>query len=76
MRDRFEIVHLRPGGRVEVLQSHIPRDRRDRWTRTQELARLVLRAPIEKALIADGLTYAYRSIDFPQDGFVGIREKE
>ena len=79
MRDRFEIVHMLDGGSYQTLVRSIPKKRRDRWIETERFARLCLRGRIVKDLQAVddyGLTYAYGSVDHPEDGYVGIREKD
>lgn len=78
MRDRFEIVHRKGDGSHDVLMRSVPKKWNHRWEATQQLAKVVLRGRLRKTLMAFekyGLTYAYESIEHPEDGIVGIREK-
>lgn len=79
MRDRFEIVHLKSDGTFVVLARSAPKKSHHRWEVTHQLAGVVLRGTLQKTLTAGkrcGLLYAYESLEHPEDGTVGIREKE
>ena len=78
MRDRFQIVRMRDDGSYDILARMIPRDRRDRFTQCEQFADLLLRGKVVKAWregMEYGLTYSYMSADYPEDGIVGIMEK-
>jgi hypothetical protein len=79
MRDRFQIVHMRDDGSYDVLARSIPRDRKDRFTQCEQFALMLLRGRIVKAWPEGkpyNLTYPYISVDHPEDGIVGILEKD
>lgn len=79
MRDRFKIVHMLDDGSYETLARSIPKKRRDRFDQCEQFARMILRGRIVKSWMEGeeyGLTYAYASADYPEDGLIGIMEKD
>lgn len=79
MRDRFEIVHMRDDSSYDVLMRYAPKKSHHRWEATEQIAKVVLRGTLRRTLKAfdtHGLRYAYESIEHPEDGYVGIREKD
>jgi hypothetical protein len=73
MKPPGEVIHRKPVGQDVVLARTIPKKLRDRWNLTEQFSRMVLRGKVQKTLGVEGLRHAFVSLDYPEDGCVGIK---
>lgn len=76
MRDQYEIVYVDARGAEQVLSRIVPNGYAARWKVVKKHAARVLKHPVDGTLTNPrGMTFVVASVNDPDDGYVGIRER-